>query len=78
MTEATIRHLRKAFDPKMTQVEMAARTGVTVQWLRRLEKNQQQATSYTTAKKLLSAINEERAGRGMDVLTLEQLELKIA
>lgn len=76
--ETRIRQYRKELNnPKLTQERLANMVGITVQWLRCLEISHDQATSYTTANALLKAINTERMTRGLDELTLDQLDLKI-
>lgn len=71
-----LRRFREELNPRVTQEAIAKAAGVTVQWYRQLENNGQ-ATSYTTARNLLAAINAERVTRNLEALKLDQLELKI-
>lgn len=72
-----LRRFREELSPRVTQEAIAKAAGVTVQWLRRLESDSAQPTSYTTAQNVLAAINAERVTRNLEALRLDQLEMKI-
>ncbi len=73
-----LRQLREELiQPKISQEAMARKVGVSLQWYRRRERNQQQNTSYTTATSILITLNRERQNRTLKQLHLEQLELRI-
>jgi DNA-binding XRE family transcriptional regulator len=73
--KSQLRSLREELEPKVSQETMAHKAGITLQWYRQLEAGQN--TSYTTAKAILTALNAEREGRGLEMVGLDQLGLKI-
>ncbi len=64
-------------NPKVSQEAMARKAGISLQWYRQLESGNQQSTSWSTGNAILRALNEERQVRGLQVLSLDQLGLKI-
>lgn len=73
-----LRQYRVELSPKVTQEQIAQRVGISLQWYRQIENSPDQPTSYTTAKNILSAINIERAARGLAAIALDDLSLNIA
>ncbi|HYU71773.1 MAG TPA: helix-turn-helix transcriptional regulator [Ktedonobacteraceae bacterium] len=72
-----LRQHREEFSaPKVSQESMAHRAGITLQWYRQLEAGSQN-TSWSTGNAILRALNDERQVRGLQVLTLDELGLKI-
>jgi DNA-binding XRE family transcriptional regulator len=63
--------------PKVSQEAMARKAGISLQWYRQLESGQQQNTSWSTGNAILRALDDERQVRGLQVLTLDELGLKI-
>lgn len=76
-TQSPLRQLRRALEPRFPQYRLAEAAGISVQWLNCLENNPSQSTSYTTANSLLRALNVERQARGLSVLVLDDLSLKV-
>ncbi len=73
-----LRQLREELtSPKVSQEAMARKAGISLQWYRQLESGNQQSTSWSTGNAILRALNEERQVRGLQVLTLDELGLKI-
>jgi len=76
-TLTRLRQLRAELTPKVSQEKIARQAGLSLQWYRLLENGRQSRTSWTTANALLATFNTERQARGLDSVTLEQLELTI-
>lgn len=74
-------HLRRFREeltkPKVSQETMARKVGVSLQWYRKLESGEQQNTSYSTAMAILKAFNAEQRSRELEVVSFDQLGLKI-
>jgi DNA-binding XRE family transcriptional regulator len=76
-TLTRLRQLRAEMTPKVSQEKIARLAGLSLQWYRLLENGRQGRTSWSTANALLAAFNTERQARGLESVTLEQLELTI-
>jgi DNA-binding XRE family transcriptional regulator len=78
MIKTRLRQLREELcDPKVSQEAIARQAGLSLQWYRQLENGLAPNTSWTSANSILRAFNAEREQRKQEVLTLDQLELKI-
>lgn len=72
-----LRQYRTELAPKVTQEKIAQQVGISLQWYRQIENSPEQPTSYTTATRILTAINAERQARTLPALTLDKLNLHI-
>ena len=78
MMKSQLRQLREELtNPKVSQEAMARQAGLSLQWYRQRENDQQRNTSFTTANAILRAFNIERQRRNQEAITLDHLELKI-
>lgn len=77
MIKTKLRQLREELSPKVSQEAVARQANLSLQWYRQLESGQALHTSYSTAQNILAAINAERSSRNLEVLKLDELDLKI-
>lgn len=76
MSSTPLRRFREEFaNPKVSQEDMARKSGVTLQTYRNAENGNH--CGYSTAMAILQALNTERQARGMRPVTLDQLGLSI-
>lgn len=76
LTMATqLKHLRDELVPKVSQEDFAVYAKLRVGTYRNIEHGRN--TSYTTAKKILTTLNELRGKQGLNPVELEDMGLSI-